>query len=209
MSVNRKSTLKTKKSKPADLVPLSDILVWPTEREIMARPDRFSYVRKLVRPVGCVFCLAIKEGVGFEQLVLFKSEHCVIMMNKYPYNNGHLLVLPQTHTGELSELSLQTYQEQMLLVRFAVEALQEVYGCEGVNVGLNLGAAAGAGIPEHLHFHVIPRWRGDTNFFPLIAQTKVVIEDHAMTFKRLSERLTTETWSKYLVRLKSNPHKLD
>lgn len=175
----------------------------------MARPERFSYVRKLVRPQGCVFCLACEKGVGFEQLIIMKTDHCMVMMNKYPYNNGHVLVLPQSHTGELRDLSLTTYQELMLLARFVTETLQDVYGCEGLNMGLNLGAAAGAGIPEHLHFHIIPRWRGDTNFFPLIAQTKVVIEDHAMTFRRLSERLTIEQWAKFQSRLKTNTHKLD
>ena len=117
--------------------------------------------------------------------VLVQDEHAMVILNKYPYNNGHLLVLPRVHEGEMENLSNETYQRVMELVRDSVKILKSVYECPGVNVGMNLGRAAGAGIPEHLHIHIIPRWGGDTNFFPLIAETKVVIETLEQSYERL------------------------
>lgn len=166
-------------------VSLKDILVWPNERDIMARPERLRYVRKIIRPQGCVFCSALETGISLESLMLFRSKLTMVIMNKYPYNNGHLLVLPQRHVGELSALTPEEYLDLMVVQKMTVEILQKTYGCEGLNMGLNMGSAAGAGIPEHLHFHLIPRWRGDTNFFPLIAQAKVIVEDHQQTFEKL------------------------
>lgn len=171
------------KLKSNSSVSLRDI--WPQERDFMQRPDRLKYVRKLVRPKGCVFCSAAKKGVGFDSLVLFKNKSVMVMLNKYPYNNGHLLVLPVRHCGDLGKLKPAEHLKVSEAVRLTAMALQEVYGCAGLNIGLNHGSVAGAGIPEHLHWHVIPRWAGDTNFFPLIAETKVHAETLEQTFNRL------------------------
>jgi ATP adenylyltransferase len=159
--------------------------IWPLERDVLFRPDRFKYVRKLIHPEGCVFCTAGKAKPGFDTLCVFKSQHSMILLNKFPYNSGHLLVIPQTHEGDLLKLSEVEFKDLHVTLRLAVEALQQVYQPGGMNVGLNLGAVAGAGIPAHLHYHVIPRWAGDLNFFPLVAETKTVIESLEMTFDRL------------------------
>lgn len=159
--------------------------IWPLERDVLFRPDRFKYVRKLVKPQGCVFCRAAKEKASFETLCVFKSEHSMIVMNKYPYNSGHILVIPNTHKGDPLKLSEAEYRDLHQTLRMAIQALQQVYQPGGLNVGLNLGAVAGAGIPDHLHYHVIPRWSGDLNFFPLVAETKSVIESLEMSFDRL------------------------
>lgn len=159
--------------------------IWPTERDIMIRPERLKYVRKLIKVEGCVFCNAVKSGVGFENLVLHIGKTASVVMNKFPYNPGHLLIIPNRHVGEFTELNKNELYELQDLVKMSLQVLRDAYEPAGFNVGLNLGAAAGAGIPEHLHYHVVPRWKGDTNFFPLLAETKVIVEDLESTYERL------------------------
>ncbi len=168
---------------------------WPIERDLLYRPDRFRYVRKLVRPTGCVFCSAAldpqksneQSEADREQarLVLHRESHSLVILNKFPYNPGHLLVVPFRHEGDLLALSEEEYGELHALVRVSVHALKQAYGCEGINLGMNLGAAGGAGIPDHLHYHLIPRWVGDSNFFPIIAETKVLAETLEQSHARL------------------------
>lgn len=158
--------------------------IWPLERDVLARPDRLKYVRKLVKPEGCVFCNAQKE-ISVESLCVFKTGSSMVVINKFPYNSGHVLVLPQRHCGDILELSDAEYMDLQNLVRLTMKVLNEAYQPGGINVGLNHGAVAGAGIPEHLHFHVIPRWAGDVNFFPLIAETKVLVESLEQTYNKL------------------------
>lgn len=157
------------------------------EKDVFFRPDRFKYVRKLVKTEGCVFCNAAKKKISFETLCVFKSKHSMIVMNKFPYNSGHLLVLPQRHCGNILDLEPAESSDLWATVQFAMKALEGLYSPGGMNVGLNQGAVAGAGIPDHLHVHMIPRWAGDLNFFPLIAETKVVIETLEQTWDRFHE----------------------
>jgi ATP adenylyltransferase len=154
-------------------------------RQVMFRPDRLKYVRKLVRPEGCVFCTARESGVSPKTLVVAVQGEAMIVMNKYPYNAGHLLVLPRRHVGKFEDLTLKEAEDIFRLQQKALHALEDLYSPGGFNMGLNLGASAGAGIPDHLHWHLIPRWSGDANFFPLIAETKVVIETLEQTYERL------------------------
>ena len=159
--------------------------IWPIERDVVERPQRMKYVRKLIRPKGCVFCACAKAKDLKEALVLYRSRKMMIVLNKYPYNNGHLLIMPRRHIGELDKLSDLELQGSQVLLKHAIRILKKVYQPQGFNVGLNLGSVAGAGIPDHLHYHVIPRWSGDTNFFPLIAQTKLVIETTEQSYDKL------------------------
>lgn len=159
--------------------------IWPQERDFIEKPERYKYVRKLIKPKGCVFCNALKNGVNAKSLVLHKTQHSMVVTNKYPYNSGHLLILPRAHKGSLMELKEDEYLDLMLLMREAADILYKVYGCQAMNLGMNHGRVAGAGIPDHLHWHLIPRWSGDTNFFPLIAETKVLPETVAQTYKKL------------------------
>lgn len=163
--------------------------VWPNERDFIERPDRWKYVRKIKQPKGCVFCVAHKSTLSkksnFESLVLYKSKSAMVVLNKYPYNTGHLMVIPLKHTGELSELTLKEHLETQTLLKASVQILKTVYNCAGINAGINMGAVAGAGLPDHLHWHIVPRWFGDTNFFPLIAETKVLPENLKQTFDKL------------------------
>jgi ATP adenylyltransferase len=150
--------------------------IWPQERDFFERPDRLRYVRQVIKHENCVFCEAQKRGTNFESLILWMSPHTVVIMNKYPYNTGHLLVLPHRHLGDFQELEDGEYTEMMKVLRLSTDIVRKAYSCAGFNIGLNHGKIAGAGLPEHLHWHIIPRWHGDTNFFPLIAETKVLPE---------------------------------
>lgn len=159
--------------------------VWPQERDYMERPERLRYVRKLAPEDGCVFCKASHLGVSFKSLCLFADEDVMILLNKFPYNSAHAMVLPRAHIGDLLELEDSVFEKVNAGVRKLMKALKEEYAPAGFNIGLNHGKVAGAGIPEHLHWHVIPRWLGDTNFFPLIAETKVLPETLEQTYNRL------------------------
>ena len=159
--------------------------IWPQERDLLFRPDRWRYVRKIIRPKGCVFCAASKADQLGDHLLLYRSRAAMVVLNKFPYNTGHCLILPRRHHGEFTSLRKSEHDEIHFLLRESIRILGRVYKPSGFNVGLNLGAAAGAGIPEHLHYHVLPRWSGDTNFFPLLADTKVVVESLEQSLDRL------------------------
>jgi ATP adenylyltransferase len=159
--------------------------LWPLERDVLFRPDRFKYVRKLIKPEACVFCNAAKKEASFDTLCVYKSKHTMIVLNKFPYNSGHVLVIPLKHQGDLLALNKDAHYDLHDTLRLAMMALQDIYQPGGINLGMNQGAVAGAGIPDHLHYHVIPRWSGDLNFFPLVAETKVVVETLEQTYDRL------------------------
>ncbi len=181
----KKTLPKATKKSDTDLIFLGQN-VWPLERDVLFRPDRMKYVRRLIKSEGCVFCNAAESVESLDTLCVYKTEHSMVVMNKFPYNSGHILVLPQRHCGDLLKLSEEEYLDLNNTIRKAMRALDELYQPGGINLGLNHGAVAGAGIPEHLHYHLIPRWAGDLNFFPLIAETKVLVESLEQTFDRLS-----------------------
>jgi ATP adenylyltransferase len=158
---------------------------WPNKRRVLFRPKRSSYILGQTRSNDCVFCAALAQGVKKSSLVIYKTRYSMVILNKYPYNVGHLLVLPQVHGGDPVKLSTKVYLDVQETVLKCVDILQRVYEPAGLNIGANLGKAAGAGIPQHLHYHVIPRWRGDLNFFQLVAESKTVIETVEQTYRRL------------------------
>jgi len=168
------------KSKP---VKKARAKIQSAKREVLFRPHRHAYVRGKDKPAHCVFCAALAKGLDFESLLVFKSKHAMVLLNKYPYNNGHLLVLPTRHVSDIGLLENSEYQELMNVLRCSVATMQKALQPQGINMGLNLGAAAGAGLPDHVHFHLIPRWAGDTNFFPLIAETKVISQSLEQTYE--------------------------
>jgi ATP adenylyltransferase len=137
---------------------------------------------------GCVFCEALAEEEGDGGRVLARDELAFVILAKYPYNPGHLLVLPVRHTGDLEDLADQEQAAVDSMLRRSVRALRTVSEPQGFNVGLNLGRVAGAGIPEHLHWHVVPRWGGDTNFMPVVGETRVLPELLAETYAKLRPR---------------------
>lgn len=175
-----RSSKKTPSSKPAQAE-------WPGKRNLFFRPDRLKYVRKLIKEDGCVFCRSAANPESLETLCVYKTQYSQIVLNKYPYNNGHLLVLPLEHCGNLLSLSPDRYNDLQSTFRIAIEAVQAVYAPHGFNLGMNHGATGGAGIPEHIHYHIVPRWGGDLNFFPLIANTKLVIETVETTYQKYAD----------------------
>ena len=147
-------------------------------------PWRLSYVTAPPAPVTeCVFC-DTRSGRDID-LVLFRSEHCYVILNLYPYNNGHLMVVPNRHLSTLEALNGEEQSELIRLTRLSEMALNDAYQPHGINVGINLGKAAGAGIENHLHIHLVPRWSGDTNFMTAVGETRVLPEDLAATAARL------------------------
>jgi ATP adenylyltransferase len=174
-----------KKAKAAGLSIKINKDIWPAERDVLFRPDRLKYVRKLIKTDGCVFCNAAKNKISFETLCVYQTKHSMVVLNKFPYNPAHTLILPRRHCGNLLELSQEEFVDLQETVRKTMRAVQQVYDPGGMNLGLNHGAVAGAGIPDHLHYHLVPRWSGDLNFFPLVAETKVVVESLETSFERL------------------------
>ncbi len=159
--------------------------VWPQERDFFERPDRYRYVRKLLPETGCVFCECEKSDPGPDSLILAIDKSVMVVMNKYPYNSGHLLVLPREHIGNIWDLSEEVNARLAYWVKKSATLLKTALNCQGFNMGLNHGAVAGAGIPGHLHWHIVPRWGGDTNFFPLIGETKVLAQTLEQTYESL------------------------
>jgi len=138
----------------------------------------------------CPFCCAANtpKTIAADKdtnYVLKQTANCTILLNLYPYNTGHILIVPNNHCSDLQELDSDTHNELMALISKSSALLGTQLNCAGINIGLNLGAASGAGIPEHLHFHLVPRWQGDTNFMPIIAETKVLSFDLGDMYKKL------------------------
>ncbi|MEI7973756.1 MAG: HIT domain-containing protein [Bdellovibrio sp.] len=154
-------------------------------KRVLFRPQRLQYVKKQIKVEGCVFCRAAQESPSVENLCLVKTPYSMVVVNKFPYNPGHLLVLPLRHEADLESLNPSEFQDFSALLQRSVKLLKRVYLPAGMNMGMNLGASAGAGIPDHLHAHLVPRWTGDLNFFPLIAETKVVVETAEETYARV------------------------
>ena len=150
-------------------------------------PWRLAYVTGSASPTGCIFCDAVSEAPdpAREALVLVRGRLSFVILNLYPYNNGHLMVAPKRHIASLGAATADELSELMRFTRDAEAALTEAYRPEGINVGLNLGRPAGAGIADHMHIHAVPRWTGDTNFMSVVGNTRVLPEDIRDTAKRL------------------------
>ena len=139
---------------------------------------------------GCVFCEALSSPGG-ARLVLHRGRECYVILNLFPYSSGHLMVVPNRHIATLSAATHEERCEMMDLTRLAEQALTDVYKPQGLNVGMNLGRSAGAGIVDHIHVHVVPRWNGDTNFMTVVGEVRVLPEDIAETARRLREAFAT------------------
>jgi ATP adenylyltransferase len=148
-------------------------------------PWRLEYVQSADEQPGCVFCLAL-AGDDEERLVVRRGERAFVLLNRFPYSSGHLMVAPSRHVGDLAELGDDEVLEVHRLATQGLAALGATYAPEGYNLGWNLGRPAGAGVVDHVHLHVVPRWGGDTNFMPVLADVKVVPEHLATTRARLA-----------------------
>jgi ATP adenylyltransferase len=140
------------------------------------------------KPAGCIFCdFPAEEGEAADRrnLLVHRSARSFTLLNRFPYNSGHVMVVPRAHAAELESLAPEDFDDLHGELRRAVSVLRRAYRPEGMNVGMNLGRVAGAGIADHLHYHVVPRWGGDTNFMPVLADTKVMIEHLDESWRRI------------------------
>ena len=156
-------------------------------------PWRLAYVTGAAKSADCVFCAAL-TGTDADPLIVFRGSSAFVILNLFPYNNGHLMVVPNRHIASLVDATPDELTEMMALTRRAEIALREAFAPQGMNMGLNLGKAAGAGILEHLHLHVIPRWAGDTNFMTVVGETRVLPQELPVTAEKLRpifQRLTS------------------
>ncbi len=149
-------------------------------------PWRLEYIASADDQTGCIFCAAI-EGDDEEKLVVSRGRRAIVLLNRFPYASGHMMVAPHRHVGEFGELEDEEIVEIHRLASGAIGALAQTYGPQGYNLGWNLGRVAGAGIVDHVHLHVVPRWAGDTNFMPVLADVKVMPEHLAETRRKLAE----------------------
>ncbi|MFO7995596.1 MAG: HIT domain-containing protein [Dehalococcoidia bacterium] len=156
--------------------------------EYLWAPWRMEYVQKATAS-GCILCQKPGEDKDEANLILYRGLHNFIILNAFPYNPGHLMVAPYRHTADLQDLRDEEAKEHLDIIKKGLELLTEVMEPTGFNIGLNVGRVAGAGIAEHLHTHIVPRWGGDTNFMPVLSDTKVIPEALTATYRKLRARL--------------------
>jgi ATP adenylyltransferase len=159
-------------------------------------PWRLSYVAAAKPPSAgdaCFLCDGQADNDDRKHLIALRTPLSVVMLNRFPYNNGHLLIAPRSHKGRLDELSSEELLETMETLRRMVSALEKLMHPDAFNIGLNLGRAAGAGLPGHLHWHIVPRWNGDTNFMPVLADVKVIVQSLDSLYDLLSEGLRRDS----------------
>ena len=155
-------------------------------------PWRYRYVTKSDSPAGCVFCQMVAEQDDPKNLILLRGKFNFAVLNLYPYTNGHLMIVPYSHVPSLTQAQPEALTEMMWLAKHAEAALGKVYGPQGINLGMNLGECAGAGVAGHIHMHIVPRWFGDANFMSVTAETRVHIEELPTTWTRLQAALREE-----------------
>lgn len=150
-------------------------------------PWRYRYITSVDASTGCVFCaVAAHADQDAENLVVHRARHNFVILNRYPYTSGHLMVVPYAHLAKPEELPEEALTELILLARDAGKHLRRLYRPEGMNLGMNIGRSAGAGIADHVHMHVLPRWAGDANFMSVLGETRVVPEELSETYRKLA-----------------------
>ncbi len=150
-------------------------------------PWRFNYVTKAGAPVGCVFCGASAATDDREALIVHRAAYNFVILNRFPYTNGHVMVVPYLHVSTLQDLPEPALLEMIRLAQEAEKHLRAIYRPDGVNLGMNIGQSAGAGIASHIHMHILPRWTGDTNFMTVTGETRVLPETLEATWERLRQ----------------------
>ncbi|HSE48801.1 MAG TPA: HIT domain-containing protein [Terriglobales bacterium] len=153
-------------------------------------PWRYAYVSQAEKVDGCIFCQLAQAPDDRKALIVHRGRHCYIVLNAFPYTSGHVMVVPTAHLDTLAQLPQPAAEEMMALTQRLDAVLRQVYRPEGVNIGMNIGKAAGAGVAGHIHMHVLPRWSADSNFMTTVAETRVLPEDLTVTWERLKKAFT-------------------
>lgn len=168
--------------------------------ERLFSPWRSKYIstfkKEKPRKGESLFSRILRQKKDSKNLVIVRKNHCFVMMNLYPYNSGHLMIVPYQQTSEISDLSVEEMAEIMETSSQMIEILKKILKPQGFNFGANLGRAAGAGVDDHIHFHIVPRWIGDTNFMPTLSDIKVVSEDMRETFKKIKNEITSKKYKR-------------
>jgi ATP adenylyltransferase len=152
-------------------------------------PWRYRYIADAAKDEGCVFCAALAIKNDAAALIVLRASKNFVILNRYPYTSGHVMIVPYTHSADLAATDVETLAEMMTLAQRVQVALERTYHPQGYNLGMNLGRAAGAGVTGHLHLHVLPRWSGDSNFMTVVAETRVEPEDLSTTYEKLRSAL--------------------
>ncbi len=151
-------------------------------------PWRYAYITGATAPGDCLFCGLLQAKDDEKSLIVHRAEHCFVMLNAFPYTSGHAMIVPYHHVDQLAKLSQPAAQEMMALTQQLEGVLRELYRPDGVNLGMNIGKAAGAGVAGHIHMHILPRWFGDVNFMSAVGETRVLPEDLPTTYKKLRSK---------------------
>jgi ATP adenylyltransferase len=152
-------------------------------------PWRYAYITSAVRAPGCIFCDKIAENDDRKNFIVYRGEHCFIILNAYPYTSGHVMVVPYAHLDQLVKLPSAAAHEMMELSQNMEGLLRDIYNAEGVNLGMNIGKCAGAGVAGHVHMHVLPRWTADANFVSVVGETRVLPETLETTYEKITAAL--------------------
>jgi ATP adenylyltransferase len=161
------------------------------DNDILYSPWRIDYILSK-KDNKCIFCHKPNENNDAENLILYKSKFCFVIMNRFPYNNGHLLIVPFRHVSTLNDLNSEEICDLFETVKLCEKVVNKLYHCDGINIGMNLGKAAGAGIDDHLHVHLLPRWNGDSNFMTTIGATRVLPESFESAYAKLKQSFSEE-----------------
>ena len=156
--------------------------------KVLWAPWRMEYIKKAIKgEQGCFLCEKSREKRDAENYVVYRSKHAFAILNAYPYNNGHMLIAPYRHVPDFESLTQEEVLDIHSILVLSVKALKIAYNPDGFNIGVNIGRVAGAGLEEHIHVHIVPRWSGDTNFMPVLAETKVIAQHLRATYEELVE----------------------
>lgn len=155
--------------------------------EYLWSPWRMNYISRTDKPSGCIFCNACSCEDGEENLIVRRGKLAFVILNRYPYTSGHVMVVPYAHLPSLVSLDNRTIEEMMQLIQQGLRTIEAIYQPHGFNIGANIGTVAGAGVADHVHFHIVPRWNGDTNFMTTIGAARVLPEELNKTFQRLRD----------------------
>jgi ATP adenylyltransferase len=153
--------------------------------DVLWAPWRMTYIIKAVKEKECIFCRAVSSSDDEANKVVYRSEHSIVVLNIYPYNTAHVMVAPKRHVPRPDLLSDEEVADLHKTLILTIKAVEKEYNPQGFNIGMNIGRVAGAGVEGHMHIHVVPRWMGDSNFMPVIGETKVIPEDLTQTYRRL------------------------
>lgn len=156
------------------------------DKKYLYSPWRLDYILS-DKSDGCIFCCQYDAKDDAKHLILYRSKHCFVMLNLYPYNNGHVMVVPYKHVPNISKLPKSALNDLFATVQLTESVLTKIYKCEGMNIGINIGKAAGAGVDEHVHVHLVPRWNGDCNFMTVVGGKRVIPESFETAYNKLKK----------------------